>query len=196
MPHLKDLLKKRDKIDSQVAHQPPPLPLANDFSFVRTDTHTEEYIRPPAFASDQDLPMSAELKSPSPSRRSFGRFRKSSSPGASEVPSPEKEKREHRRLSERLHLNRDRAASNSSVRLPIDLPDMGRCLQRYHRSSGHGGKVGRARNNSGHQEPDRTFDQAQRRARQPEPGKSQCTLSVSTSKHQRSRQRHRHSEGN
>lgn len=130
MPHLRDLLKKKDKIenDEKEAQQPlpPALPQANEFSFIRTDTHTEEYIKPPSFAeSDRDVNAAVEPKSPS-ARRSFGgRFRKSSSPGIPEVPSPEKEKKDHKRLSERLRLHRDRTASTSSVNLPSDLPDLG-----------------------------------------------------------------------
>jgi hypothetical protein len=128
MPHLKELLKKKDRIDTDGAQrqQPPPaLPQANEFTFVRTDTNTEEYIKPPSFAdSDRDIFASAEPKSPSASRRSFSRFRKSPSPGAAEVPSPGKEKKEHKRLTERLHLHRDRTASTSSVNLPSDLPDL------------------------------------------------------------------------
>ncbi|KIW67872.1 hypothetical protein, variant [Phialophora macrospora] len=125
MPHLKELLKKKDKIDNEGAQrQPPPpaLPQANEFTFVRTDTNTEEYIKPPSFVgSDRDIFASAEPKSPTASRRSFGRFRKSSSPGTAEVQSPVKEKK---RLTERLHLHRDRTASTSSVNLPADLPDL------------------------------------------------------------------------
>ncbi|EXJ71252.1 uncharacterized protein A1O5_05058 [Cladophialophora psammophila CBS 110553] len=121
---IRDLLKKKEKIDSDVALQPPPLPQATPFTFVRTDTHTEEYINPPGFDDDRELATPIEPKSPSPSRRSFGRFRKSQSPGAAELSSPEKEKKEHRRLSERLHLNRDRSASTSSVNLPADLPEI------------------------------------------------------------------------
>ena len=115
---LRDLLKKKDRLDhDQDTPLSPPLPQANDFTFIRTDTHTEEYIKPPAFDADQDTSV-AEPKSPSPTRRSFGRFRKSVSP----VPSPEKGKKEHRRLSQRLRPNKDRSASNSSVNLPPDLP--------------------------------------------------------------------------
>jgi hypothetical protein len=126
MPHLKDLLKKKDKIDSEVAPQPPPLPQATEFTFVRTDTNSEEYIKPPSFVdNERDAVGPTEPKSPSSSRRSFGRFRKSPSPGIPEVPSPEKEKKDHKKLSERLHLHRDRSASTSSVNLPSDLPDLG-----------------------------------------------------------------------
>jgi TPR repeat protein len=123
MPHLRDLLKKKEKIDSHVDEQPAPLPQANEFTFLRTDTNTEEYIKPPSFIdSDRDRSAAAEPKSPSPSRRSFGRFRKGSSPSVKELSSPEKDKK---RFSERLHLHRDRSASTSSVNLPSDLPDLG-----------------------------------------------------------------------
>lgn len=44
------------------------------------------------------------------------------SPAGSDVSSPEKEKKERRRLSQRLHLGKDRSGSNSSVNLPPDLP--------------------------------------------------------------------------
>ncbi|KIW82686.1 hypothetical protein Z517_05713 [Fonsecaea pedrosoi CBS 271.37] len=121
---LKDLLKKKNKIDDDIGLHGAPLPQANQFTFVRTDTHTEEYINPPGFENDRYFAAGGEPKSPSPSRRSFGRFRKSQSPGAADLSSPDKEKKEHRRLSERLHLNRDRAASTSSVNLPSDLPDI------------------------------------------------------------------------
>lgn len=123
---LRDLLKKKERIDSVVVEQPAPLPQANEFTFVRTDTHTEEYIEPPIFDDDRGWSAAAaavaEPRSPSATRRSFGRFRKSASPVNSDSSSPEKEKKEHRRLSQRLHLSKDRATSTSSVNLPSDLP--------------------------------------------------------------------------
>ncbi|ETI21780.1 hypothetical protein G647_05849 [Cladophialophora carrionii CBS 160.54] len=124
MPHLKELLQKKERIDTGVTqqHTTPPLPQANEFTFVRTDTHTEEYIKPPSFVdSDRGAVVSAEPRSPPASRRSFSRFRKSPSPGGADVQSPGKERK---RLSERLHLHRDRTASTSSVNLPSDLPDL------------------------------------------------------------------------
>lgn len=121
MPSLKELLKKKDKIDSS-SPQPPHMVQATEFTFVRTDTHTEEYIKPPAFGDDRNFPRD-EPRSPSGSRKSFSRFRKSVSPAASDSSSPEKERKEgHRRLSQRLHLNKDRSNSTSSVNLPADLP--------------------------------------------------------------------------
>ncbi|KIW52269.1 hypothetical protein PV05_07920 [Exophiala xenobiotica] len=117
---LKGLLKKKDKIEDD-RPIPPSLPQANEFTFMRTDTHTEEYINPPAFDDERVGP---EPRTTSATRRSFGRFRKSVSPSASDSPSPEKERKERKRLSERLHLNRDRSASTGSVNLPSDLPDI------------------------------------------------------------------------
>jgi hypothetical protein len=122
---LKDFLRKKDKIDNV---EPPQSPIvqANEFTFVRTDTHTEEYIKPPAFDDDGGRERSRESKTPPSSRPSFGRFRKSVSPGASDSCSPEKERKPelHRRLSKRLHFGRDRSVSTSSVNLPIDLPEI------------------------------------------------------------------------
>lgn len=119
---LRDLLKKKEKIDDE-GILPPPLPQANEFTFVRTDTHTEEYINPPTFDDVRD-PSPASPRATSASRRSFSRFRKSVSPSGSDMSSPEKEKKDRRRLSERLHLNKDRSGSTSSVNLPPDLPDI------------------------------------------------------------------------
>lgn len=118
---LKDLLKKKDKIDGGPSSQS-RLPQANEFTFVRTDTNTEEFISPPAFEDDAERLAAAEPKSPLSPKRSFGRFRKSASPTATAASSPDKEKKEHRKLSERLRLNKDRSGSTSSVNLPSDLP--------------------------------------------------------------------------
>ncbi|KEF52848.1 uncharacterized protein A1O9_11265 [Exophiala aquamarina CBS 119918] len=123
MPSLKELLKKKDKIDS-TGPQPPHMVHANDFTFVRTDTHTEEYIKPPAFGEDHQSSREGP-RSPSGSRKSFSPFRKSVSPVASDSSSPENERKEgRRRLSHRLHLNKDRSESTSSVNLPSDLPSI------------------------------------------------------------------------
>lgn len=119
---LRDLLRKRDKLNN-AASPPQPLPQAEEFTFVRTDTHTQEYIEPPAFENERATPP-PEPRTPSATRRSFGRLRKSVSPSASDTSSPEKERKEHKRLSQRLHLSRGRTASTASVNLPPDLPDL------------------------------------------------------------------------
>lgn len=124
MPSLKELLKKKDRIDSSEP-LPPHMVQANEFTFVRTDTHTEEYIKPPAFGGDDTQSSRDGPRSPSASRKSFSRFRKSVSPAASDTSSPEKERKEgHRRLSHVLRLNKDRSDSSSSVNLPADLPSI------------------------------------------------------------------------
>lgn len=122
---FRDLLKKKDKIEEQTDHgqpqqrdalEPPP-----EFKIVRSDTHTEELLDPPSFSPSDDQPPRQARSPPSP-QRSIGRFR-SPSRSADVDGSP---KREHRRLSTRLHLHRDksRSSSTSSANLPPNLPDI------------------------------------------------------------------------
>lgn len=130
---LRDLLKKKDKIEERNAAQsqghqqdslaPPP------FKIYRSDTHTEELINPPSFASDKDLPLppgatgSPQQQQPTSSIRGtlgrLGSFSRSSERDGS----PQKEQR---RLSQRLHLsmNRNRSASANSSNLPSNLPEI------------------------------------------------------------------------
>ncbi|KAL2419741.1 hypothetical protein ABEF95_006522 [Exophiala dermatitidis] len=126
---MRDLLRKKEKLDKATPEQQQPLPQASDFTFLRTDTHTEEQIEPPTFEGEEEepgpRPPSSEPKTPPANRRSFGLFRKSASPARSDTSSPEKSKKEHKRLSRRLHLtSRDRSTSVNSVNLPPDLPDI------------------------------------------------------------------------
>lgn len=117
---LRDLLHKKDKIDNhQTAPLPDPSP-SQEFRFVRTDTHTEEDINPPAYEGDYDSQHGDSLQSPK--RRSF--FRRSHSPSSSDV-SPHREKGE-RRISNLLHLDRSisRSSSTTSVNVPADLPQI------------------------------------------------------------------------
>lgn len=128
---LRDLLKKKDKIEERNATQPqaqkqeslePP-----PFKIYRSDTNTEELIKPPSFASDKDFsqPSGATGAPPSPpSGRSplgrLGSFSRSSDRDGS----PQKE---HKRLSERLHLgsmSKSRSSSAHSSNLPSNLPDI------------------------------------------------------------------------
>lgn len=106
---LRDLLKKKDHIDSQPPPSPSNLPQATEFTFVRTDTQNQEFIQPPSGGR--------ESRDHDESRHGFGHFRrKSKSPG--DV-SPN---RDSRRISQRLNLRKDRSASTSSTNLPQDLP--------------------------------------------------------------------------
>jgi Sel1 repeat len=119
---LKDLLKKKEKT-SQDANEGAPAPETlptpqtlpiPEFTFMRTDTNTQEIIRPPSFAGDNDpIPTPPENLTPPP-KRSLSRFRKSS------IPSPKESTTPTRKLSQRLHLSR--ASSTTSVHIPPDLP--------------------------------------------------------------------------
>jgi hypothetical protein len=119
---LKDLLKKKERLSqdaTETAPAPETLPsperLATpEFTFMRTDTNTQEIIRPPSFAGDNDpIPPPSETPT-SPPKRSLSRFRKSSNP------SPKDSNLPSRKLSQRLHLSR--ASSTTSVHIPPDLP--------------------------------------------------------------------------
>lgn len=140
MPALKDLLKKKDKI-AQVDHQPQQSSLAvPEFTFIRTTTESEEVIEPPSFDGDADRPRKSR-KSDGKERkhRSMG-FRRSAhaaltgDPTAVGVHEPAESSsnqlpvrpKAERRLSERLHLHRDRsrsASGESRTYLPDDLPE-------------------------------------------------------------------------
>ena len=137
---LRDLLKRKDKIanDGLPSSAPAPegkLPVASEFTFVRTDTHTQEVIQPPIYDGDDNepAPSATETEKTTPPttperKRGLGRFRKASSataPSSSPEAQPEKEKRPQRALSQRLHLTpKSRSASASSVNIPDDLPEI------------------------------------------------------------------------
>lgn len=115
---LRDLLKKKDHIENNgTPVRPSNLPQATEFTFVRTDTHNEEYVHPPNFDADNDRRTNDGDNSP---KRGLGRFRRLSRGISTGETSPSG--KEHKRLSHRLHLNRDRSASTSSTHLPSDLP--------------------------------------------------------------------------
>lgn len=124
---IRDLLHRKDKIADagnydDDASDIPPLP-----TFVRSDTHTFEVIKPPSIGNSpietSDGPSEAR-----PRRLSIFKARSRSNSSASHTspttltsgrssldrsPNP-------KRLSERLHLKRER----SSTRVPQDLPDI------------------------------------------------------------------------
>ena len=119
---LKDLLRKKEKISQDAiegAPAPEPLPTPQtlpipEFTFMRTDTNTQEIIRPPSFAGDNDPIPTPSQNLSTPPKRSLSRFRKSS------IPSPKESNTPTRKLSQRLHLSR--ASSSTSVHIPSDLP--------------------------------------------------------------------------
>jgi hypothetical protein len=122
MPFL-DILKRKDKIQEDEAPGPEPQRNWADeapvFTFLRTDTHTQEIISPPSFSADSDsnkqLPFSRDNDDTGKSRLSA---RHSRSPSAS---SQSSEKSKTKRLSQRLHLRR---SDPSSPNVPEDLPDI------------------------------------------------------------------------
>jgi hypothetical protein len=118
---IRDLLKKKDDI----ANDGPPttatnLPQATQFTFVRTDTHNQEFVQPPGFDNDHDREPRPSSPEGSP-KRGLARFSRRLSRASPGETSPAG--KEHKRLSQRLHLGgRDRSASTSSTHLPSDLP--------------------------------------------------------------------------
>lgn len=114
---LKDLLKKRDKIKEEVTgiQDPPPVPSPTEFTFMRSDTNTQELIQPPTFADDGDVPTPAHEHHAS---KLVSRFRSSSNASTSSKVSSKGEKR----LSQRLHLRSASRASSISSIVPADLP--------------------------------------------------------------------------
>ena len=124
---LRDLLKKKERIESDEAPvQQSSLPQASEFTFMRTDTHTQEAISPPSFAHDRELqgePASYKKQADQTSPKKHF-FRKS--PRVSPVRAPPLEPttpppKDKKKFSQRLGL-KDRSASTSSTHLPSDLP--------------------------------------------------------------------------
>lgn len=140
MPGLKDLLKKKEKIDEN-AHAPPDGSAAPpEFKFIRSTTTNEEVIEPPTFPGDEPPAATKEKKQQGEHRRILG-FRHSSNAAITKDPTatapaasgerasqqlPARPKAD-RRLSERFHLGHHRGRSQSgstesSANLPDDLP--------------------------------------------------------------------------
>jgi len=116
---LKDLLKKRDKIkeDGKDKQAAAPEPSPTEFTFMRSDTNTQELIQPPSFPEED--------KPPPPSHDHHGsklvsRFRSSSNASTTSKASSKGEKR----LSHRLHLRSASRASSFSSIIPEDLPSI------------------------------------------------------------------------
>ncbi|KAL8832137.1 MAG: hypothetical protein Q9191_000459 [Dirinaria sp. TL-2023a] len=114
---LKDLLKKRDKITDDAGKGEPsdPAHSPSEFTFMRTDTNTQELIQPPSFPGEDALPTSNKERHTS---KLVSRFRSSSNASISSKTSNQGEKR----LSQRLHLRSASRASSTSSNIPEDLP--------------------------------------------------------------------------
>lgn len=110
---LKDLLKKRDKLKDDVppTEDTPPPKSPADFTFMRSDTNTQELIQPPSFGE------SATQVSPNERHTSklVSRFRSSSNASTTS-------NKGEKRLSQRLHLRSASRTSSISSIVPSDLP--------------------------------------------------------------------------
>ncbi len=122
---LKDILKKKERVKENVtpsAMSPPePDPTAAGFTFYRSDTNTQELIKPPSFTSE--APEPPPRKGDHRLSTHFSRLRSTSDASTHSAQSKTSPKSE-KRLSQRLHLNRSRTPSASSVNVPTDLPEI------------------------------------------------------------------------
>jgi hypothetical protein len=126
---LKDLLKKKDKVQgesSQADGPEEPLPAPEgvpQFTFLRTTSTSQEVIVPPSYPGDREIRPKQEQN------KRLSRFRRHtnaavSPPDSRSTSGLDARPELGRRLSERLHLGRtSRAASTSSVNIPDDLPN-------------------------------------------------------------------------
>ncbi|OGE50960.1 hypothetical protein PENARI_c015G04767 [Penicillium arizonense] len=124
MPSLRNILHKRNELskEPEPKNDQPTAPRPPEFTLIRTDTHTQEILTPPADPTTPTLQEpDTNTLSPSP-RRSFQLFTRSRN---NSVSSPSPPRRE-RRLSNLLHLDhRSRSNSrDSSANIPADLPQI------------------------------------------------------------------------
>ena len=122
---LKDILKKKEKIKqdatpSTVSTSEPNL-MAEGFTFLRSDTNTQELIQPPSFTSE-----STEPTPPKNQKRLSGHFARLRNASDASIHSAQTRvsAKSEKRLSQRFHLNRSRTPSASSVNVPTDLPEI------------------------------------------------------------------------
>ncbi|TVY45138.1 hypothetical protein LSUB1_G000727 [Lachnellula subtilissima] len=132
---FKHLLGKKEKLTDAHAPSPAPAPAAREpsfeapqFTFMRSDTYTQEIISPPTFPSvgSSKHPVADGRDGNAESRTSGmfkGRSRSSSAVSAvstsSHISTGDKSK--SKRLSERLHLRKSQITSTS---VPSDLPEI------------------------------------------------------------------------
>jgi hypothetical protein len=131
---FRDILKKKEKVEEIPQHvpSPPDEPSEFQFTFMRSDTHTQEIISPPTFSSTESSsppPSDGAGDRQSRTSRLFGRPRTKSTASAASASSRTSESTTksqpkspgHKRLSQRLHLSRNESSSSN---VPEDLPDI------------------------------------------------------------------------
>lgn len=143
---LRDLLKRKDGTKKPEETSPGTAPsttntttaplMSEEFTFIRTDTHSQELISPPTFPDDREGKSEAAAAAAAGVKRSHNPFRRSSSASnvstSSSKPSGAASSGGggvggggERRLSERLHLRaHSRSPRRSSVHVPSDLPSI------------------------------------------------------------------------
>lgn len=124
---IRDFLHKKDKIADAQNYDDDALETLSIPTFVRSDTNTFEVIKPPSINSPIDASDGANERRPSRLSIFKPRSRSASSASHTSLISPtsgrsslEQPSSNPKRLSERLHLRRER----SSSRVPQDLPDI------------------------------------------------------------------------
>ena len=134
---LRDILRKKEKVnDSDVFASEAPRDVQDEeragspvFTFLRSDTHTQEIISPPTFSSQESIDPLSSADGPTEKRTSRffkGRARSSSQVSAASSTSHASENSKSKspkskRLSERLHLRRSEISSSN---VPSDLPEI------------------------------------------------------------------------
>ncbi|RDL38522.1 HCP-like protein [Venustampulla echinocandica] len=130
MPLL-DILKKKEKVAAQQnAHSPdaaggPPALGVPEFTFMRSDTNTQEILYHPSITSEESskLDPTADRNSTSKTSRLFkGRSRSSSAVSAVSASGlSDSRPKSPKRLSQLLHI---RKSDNTSANVPSDLPEI------------------------------------------------------------------------
>jgi len=123
---LRDLIKKKEELAERPQAEEAVRGLGGpEFTFIRTDTVSQEVLHPPGDGANDNLYLSAPA-SASPSggrspRRSLDVFHRSRSASVSSQTSHQSSSTTKRRLSHRLHLKRQ---PESSENVPTNLPDI------------------------------------------------------------------------
>ncbi|CZT00387.1 uncharacterized protein RAG0_08429 [Rhynchosporium agropyri] len=122
---LRDILKWKEKVEPQRdAPSSPPALEPPVFTFMRSDTNTQEIITPPNISSRESSPPPPFIDGQSESRTSRlfkGHSRSASVNSQASASSSKLKSTNPKRLSQRLHLKRSEPTSES---VPTDLPEI------------------------------------------------------------------------
>ncbi|KAI9048095.1 hypothetical protein LZ554_007891 [Drepanopeziza brunnea f. sp. 'monogermtubi'] len=123
---LRDMLRKKAKVDNHDVQAPvaADLDALPHFTFMRSDTYTQEVISPPNFPSEDSFGPSSFTDGQSESRTSRlfgGRSRSASISSQNSAISSKSKGANPSRLSQRLHFKKSERKSDS---VPADLPEI------------------------------------------------------------------------